>query len=80
MDILDYMFNHVMSVDMTTGTENYDLLVTKPLHERMDAKWMAEVVLCNPPKEPTVETFCGHPIKVVDGDVEMFWYAERNSL
>lgn len=80
MDILDYMFYHVMSVDSTTDTENYDLLVTEPLRNRMVAKFRAEVVLCNPPKEPVTEEFCGHPVKVVDGKDEMFWFTERRSL
>lgn len=78
--MLDQVFYHVMSVGKTTDTENYDLLVTKPLYDRMVAKWRTEVVLRNPPKEPIIETFCGHPVKVVDGDGEMFWFAERRSL
>lgn len=80
MDILDYIFRYVMHIDGITNTENYVLYVTEPLHARMVAKWREEIVLRNPPKEPTVETFCGHPVKVVDGDGEMFWFAERRSL
>ena len=74
MDILDYVFNHVVCVD---NAENYVLFVTEKLHARMVEKWRSEVVLRNPPKEPVAETFCGQPIQVVDGDGEMFWFAEQ---
>ena len=74
MDILDYIFRYVMCAD---NAENYVLFVTEKLHTRMVEKWRSEVVLSNPPKEPAVETFCGHPIQVVDGDGEMFWFAEQ---
>ena len=74
MDILDYIFRHVMCID---NAENYILFVTAQLHDRMVEKWRSEVVLRNPPKEPVDETFCGHPIRVVEGDGEMFWFAEQ---
>ena len=77
MDILDYIFRHVTKLDSTNDTENYVLFVTEKLHTRMVEKWRSEVVLRNPPEAPVVETFCGHPIKVAEGDGEMFWFSEQ---
>ena len=77
MNMLDYIFRYVMHTDGITNTENYVLYVTQPLHARMVAKWREEIVLHNPPAGPVVETFCGHPVEVVAGDEEMFWFEEH---